>query len=817
MNSRFRLARSRPPSLCLQRFIVRLSSLVAHALPGTVLAVGLLQVGSASASCPPENCYQYEKEVCPSGCQYSTINAAISSFPTGTVGPIVVRTGTYLETINLKNRAGTCECPARIRADGDVTIDCRNAHTGAWTLYTGNIYYTSYISSVPDETQLFVNSDRYKYVQGSHFDSLTAKQYAYDPASGAERMYANFGGLNPATQAIAFSTRFFGAEMDSLSAYLTVEGFTMVGGRRQGIFLRGTPEHPVHDITIKGCTSKLNGREGMYLQYTDNCTVESSKAHDNSRHGIYLALSQNCQISRNESFRNIHPLIDGIQGNMAGIKIGEGADSSAITMVTVDYNVVHHNQDTGIALRGARKVLLRRNISYRNGDHGYDNDVTNQTVFMNNVAALNDHNGISVENTSHNVELYNNICAFNAIDGMTLASTSVEDIAEIWVGGTDGFASNNNVLYSYGPYTFANARSRALVVYAETSLNSLAPYRTASGQDAASRSSDPLFADTLNANFRVGGGESAALDRGKTDAAGWLSPWWLAVDPRGFVAHDVCDSAVADSGAGTVNYSDVGAYEFDPRPGRPSDVRVAAPPSTTEIWLAWTATRDDSTLGCKVDSADVRYSTSPITTEEEFQAADRSATVLVPITPNETNQQTLKVTGLTSCTQYHFAVKVRADENGLWSTLGDSTTASTSCGGGGGGCPHPPCEIDGAWSPCENPPCGGDPESRAAASKAEAADPPLALRLSSPNPSRGSIRVTWSIPRAKEGQLVDISLFDIAGRRVERIASGEAKYGVFEREVPFGSGTGRKLPNGVLFIRLRVGLDILHKAVVVSR
>jgi len=272
----------------------------------------------------------------------------------------------------------------------------------------------------------------------------------------------------------------------------------------------------------------------------------------------------------------------------------------------------------------------------------------------------------------------------------------------------------------------------------------------------------------------------------------------VAVDPRGFAAHDVCDSTVADSGAGAVDYADIGAYEFDPKPGNVADARYWGH-GQTSVWLAWTATRDDSTVGCKVDSADVRYATSPITTDQAFTAANRSSTVLVPVTPNGTNQQTFQVTGLAPCTEYHFAVKVRADENGLWSDLADTVDTWTQCGGGG--CPNPPCEI-------ERP-------GQARAVVAGGVDFPLQLVGVAPNPMQDRGTVAWSIPKAKVGEPFDVSLFDVAGRRVAKLTSGTATGGIFEHECSLRTQT--KLPNGVFFVRLRVGRHVLNRTVVVSR
>jgi hypothetical protein len=417
------------------------------------------------------------------------------------------------------------------------------------------------------------------------------------------------------------------------------------------------------------------------------------------------------------------------------------------------------------------------------------------------VAAGNDHDGISVENTASNIDVYNCILAHNAQDGTTLVMN--ERLADLWVGSSvSGFAANHNVMIAQSPHgtVWQDKLPRGLVYYGGTLYDTLRAglgYLSASGQDGNSRNGEPLFVNEGGGNFIVGSTSSKALDRAKTDLTDWLG-----TDPRGFVAHNVCESVVPDSGAGSVLFADIGAYEYDPAPGNIADVRQGAPSGSHSVTLVWTATHEDGTVGCAVDSADVRYSVEPIVTEQAFQLADRVANVLVPANPG--SQQTLQVTTpeLESCTLYHFAVKVRADENGLWSSLLDTAMVETACSSGG--CPNPPCEID-------------RPGFGAVVSKEEGTDFPLGLAGVHPNPNHGAGTVTWSIPQVQAGAPYDLSVFDVAGRKVATIASGAARPGRFAENLSFQAGNGVTLPNGLFFVRLRVGSQTLHSSVVVAR
>ena len=132
---------------------------------------------------------------------------------------------------------------------------------------------------------------------------------------------------------------------------------------------------------------------------------------------------------------------------------------------------------------------------------------------------------------------------------------------------------------------------------------------------------------------------------------------------------------------------------------------------------------------------------------------------------------------------------------------------------GGSGCGGPPPEL-----PCEMELVGGGgAESAPSTPLGDQRDVPLELRLPQPNPSRGLSVVSWSIPRAKEGVRFELALYDIAGRRAATLAAGIARAGRFDREVSFRSDQGAAQRNGVYFIRLRVGSQVMRRTVVLAR
>ncbi len=100
---------------------------------------------------------------------------------------------------------------------------------------------------------------------------------------------------------------------------------------------------------------------------------------------------------------------------------------------------------------------------------------------------------------------------------------------------------------------------------------------------------------------------------------------------------------------------------------------AAAPTATAgEILLTWTAPGDDGSAGGPVASYDVRYSESPID-DANFASATQAPWSGAIVNP--ALEQTLTVTGLTSGTLYHFAVKAR-DNRGLLAPLSNVPSAT---------------------------------------------------------------------------------------------------------------------------------------------
>jgi len=131
--------------------------------------------------------------------------------------------------------------------------------------------------------------------------------------------------------------------------------------------------------------------------------------------------------------------------------------------------------------------------------------------------------------------------------------------------------------------------------------------------------------------------------------------------------------------------------------------------------------------------------------------------------------------------------------------------------GGGGGCENPPCEIEDELG------SGGDDQSAAGGVREEQIDFPLALEHPRPSPSQGRTTITWSVPKAEEGHPFELSLFDVAGRKVLTLEQGIATAGKFRKELSLDRAPGVRLRNGVFFLRLNVGSNSIRRTLVFAR
>jgi hypothetical protein len=101
--------------------------------------------------------------------------------------------------------------------------------------------------------------------------------------------------------------------------------------------------------------------------------------------------------------------------------------------------------------------------------------------------------------------------------------------------------------------------------------------------------------------------------------------------------------------------------------------------------------------------------------------------------------------------------------------------------------------------------------------------PPLAPRPVSvelarpePNPARESARVFWTVPAGQVGAPLDLSVYDVTGRRLATLAAGSAREGRFGVDWDLRADGAGRVSGGIYFLRIRVGSATVSRKLVVT-
>ena len=300
-----------------------------------------------------------------------------------------------------------------------------------------------------------------------------------------------------------------------------------------------------------------SGSHGVDVHDGTQATVLRVHSHDNGFHGIELAGATGSLISGNTVDHNAVP---GDVRNAAGISVdGDLSPTAPVTASgnRVVGNVAHDNEDTGIQLhKGSTGSTVADNLSYHNGDHGFDALTSSDNRLLGNTSVGNYKDGFSVEGDAQRVQLYGNLAVDN---GLTVSPPEYD----LYVGGP--VDSSSATLISDSNLWWNSDTSRKPIDWNGTAFATLADYQAASGRDLHSRAADPRF--VAAGDFHLGAG-SAAIDPGTSLPAGYPT-----TDLSGDVRAD--DPASPNTGQGQLPFFDIGAYEFQPHAA--ASLRVAAP------------------------------------------------------------------------------------------------------------------------------------------------------------------------------------------------------------------------------------------------
>ena len=179
----------------------------------------------------------------------------------------------------------------------------------------------------------------------------------------------------------------------------------------------------------------------------------------------------------------------------------------------------------------------------------------------------------------------------------------------------------------------------------------------------------------------------------------------------------------------------------------------------TFVLLHWTAPGDDGSLG-KATRYDLRYSTQRKTVLA-FSGAKAATGLPVPKTAG--SQESYTLTGLSPDSNYYIGLKT-LDEVGNWSAVSNIYVRST-----------------GVLA------VGDDPSV-------------VAFAEPWPNPARGSVQLSYSLPQGGETQT---RVYDITGRSVRVLESGWHAAGMVPLAWDLRDEQGHRVPTGVYLIAAR--------------
>ncbi len=457
---------------------------------------------------------------------YCTISAAVAARG-GQGTTIIVKPGVYREQVSIPS-SGASGSPFVIKAQGPgVVVDGADvfANPALWSSFSGSVWLAASVTWAPQ--QVFVDGAR---LTPSTADPALLPANAFEWVSG-QGLYVNLGGDNPGLHQTLVGRRFRCFNMFTKS-WITIDGFTALHADDRGIYLNSD----CTNITVAHNAVSFSFSYGIQVIGGSDILIDSNVVSDNGNHGIGLIPSlisgaTNCTIRDNESFRNSYPPVrqaNGIYlfGSPGNVLYG---------------NRLHDNQDSGVNIEsGSNNCISYNNVSWSNGDHGFDQLFATGTINVNDVAYGNYRDGFSIEGAATGTQLHNCIAVNNGL-------TTNEFDLWITMDSTPGFVSDYNL--------FWNSTSQAPISFV-SSYSTVAAYSAASGQDAHSIQLDPLFVNPAVGNFHLRTGSPAV------DAADSGAPNWPVTDAEGMTRADV--AAVANSGAGPVPFADLGAHEYQP-------------------------------------------------------------------------------------------------------------------------------------------------------------------------------------------------------------------------------------------------------------
>jgi parallel beta-helix repeat protein len=479
-------------------------------------AAGIFYVDGANPSC--SNIGPGSEET-----PYCTITAA-ANLKGGPGTTLVVKPARYREQVTVM-AAGLKGMPfVFLAVDSNVVVDGTDDFSlpESWIQHAGDVWLASTVTWSP--MQVFADAVRLRRDTLSVPANLTPFSFRYVDGEG---LYVNAGGGNPGPHGTQVGRRAHGFRLPG-RAWVKIEGFKVVQSENKGIFLFSGSD----DTVIRKNIVTFAGSSGIAVWSSANVTVDSNRVVRNGNHGISLLSGVTASmIQDNQSISNLRIS----ESSASGIYLHNSPAN------TIQRNRTYSNEDTGIQIQsGSNGCISLQNISWSNLDHGFDHLNATNTLNVGNVAWGNAKSGISIEGDATGTRVFDCIAVENGL---------AAGKADLYVdsSSTSGFQSDYNILW--------NSRPQAPINYSDIRYFTVSAFTAATGNDAHSIQSDPVFMSPVNGDFHLTAG-SPAIDSGDASVSGWPP-----TDAEGHVRED--DPATPNTGVGPITYAERGALEFD--------------------------------------------------------------------------------------------------------------------------------------------------------------------------------------------------------------------------------------------------------------
>lgn len=280
------------------------------------------------------------------------------------------------------------------------------------------------------------------------------------------------------------------------ASWVVIEGFEVNGRSRAGI-RAVLCEH----VTVRGNSCDSNGTWGIFTGFCDDLLIEeNSTSSSGDEHGIYVSNSGDRPVIRNNLIWGNHA--NGIHMNGDASMGGDGIISEAL----VEGNIIWDNGEgggSGINMDGVQDSLIRNNL-----------------IFASHASGISLYRIDGAEGSNNNRVLNNTVLV--ASDGRW--ALNIQD-------GSTGNVIRNNIFWSDQGYRGAmsvcagcladfssdhNAVEDRFTLDDGDTIMSLAEWRTATGQDAASFVANPseLFESVAGNDYHLKD-SSPAVDAGE--------------------------------------------------------------------------------------------------------------------------------------------------------------------------------------------------------------------------------------------------------------------------------------------------------------